>query len=36
MEEAKITVPEEERFSNLKGRCEVFICELQCLIRAVQ
>lgn len=36
MEEAKITIPEEERFSNLKRRWEVFICELQCYIKAVQ
>lgn len=36
MEEAKVTVPEEERLRNLKGRCEVFLCELQGLLRAVQ
>lgn len=36
MEEAKITIPEEERLSNLKGRYEIVICELQCLIRTVQ
>lgn len=36
MEETEITLPEEERFCNLKGSCGVFICDLHCLIRAVQ
>lgn len=36
MEEAEIPIPEEERLSNLKERCEMSICELQCLIGAVQ
>lgn len=36
MEATEITIPEEEGLCNLKGRCSVFACEPQGLLRATQ